>query len=478
MDWALIADAAGNAVVAFADIRGGGSDIHAYRIAPDGAFLWGADGIDITDDTDDKGPPSLVETNDGDIVVAWFASPAAGSPAIKVQRLSPDGTIHYAAGGIPVTEAADTFPAGAVMVPCGPDGFLMGYVPVYSYMANRQIKAQRFDADGDPVWADYLMVMDDGTVPMGHYFQMIPDGLDGAWFGWTVATGLDFTVRAQHVDADGGEGYAHNGLRVSTEATYSQIYPELARDAASGELTVLYMQQNGTQDQKGVFAQRLGAAGGRLWGDTGREILPVDTTIEGFARVVDTGDGAIGVCFQAPYNSYGQERIIGFRLDTEGLTVWDPPFADVSSTPSDKDDLLATIGGDGTVRAVWVDGRDGTPDVYGQNLNGDGSLGPLVVATPEGPAAPLHLAQNHPNPFNPATRIAFALLRREQVDLRIFDARGRLVRLLFAGEAGPGPRTVTWDGRDDTGAEVPSGVYHYRLDTRTDHRMRSMVLIR
>ena len=48
MDWALIADSAGNAIVAFADIRGGNSNIHIYKIDPDGTFLWGADGIDIT----------------------------------------------------------------------------------------------------------------------------------------------------------------------------------------------------------------------------------------------------------------------------------------------------------------------------------------------------------------------------------------------------------------------------------------------
>ena len=254
MDWALIADSAGNAIVAFADIRGGSSNIHIYKIAPDGTFLWGADGIDITDNNDDKGPPSLTETNDGDIVVAWYAGPAVGDAAIRFQRLAPDGSLRYAANGLAASEPADTFPAGALMVPCDADGFIIGYVPVYSFMANRQIKAQLFGAAGHTLWQDYKMIMDDATVPMGHYFNMMSDGQDGALFSWTVASGLDFTVRAQHLDGIGIESFTHNGLLVSTQTSYSQISPDMTFEPVTGEMTVLYIQQNGGQTEKRVLA--------------------------------------------------------------------------------------------------------------------------------------------------------------------------------------------------------------------------------
>ncbi len=478
MDWALICDSAGNAIVAFADIRGGNSNIHVYKIDPSGNFLWGADGIDITNNNDGKGPPSLVETNDGDIVVAWYAGPTIGNSAIRVQRLTAEGTPQYGTNGIAISEVSDTLPAGPKMVPSGEDGFILGYVPVYSFMANREIKAQRFNAAGNPTWFGYRMIMDDATVPMGHYFEMMSDGNDGVFFSWSVTIGVAFTVRAQHVDAAGNESFIHNGLLVSTEPSFAQIAPSMTHDVVTDDLTVLFIQMNGSQSEKGVFGQRLSHTGELLWGATGLEILPVDPSNECFVRALDTGDGVIGLCFQAPQNAYAQDQIISFKLDANGDFVWDPSLVGVSTTPSGKDDLLAVIGSDEMARTIWVDQRNGSSDVFGQNLNGDGSLGLSLVPVPNTIGALIQLNQNHPNPFNPTTDIVFSLPNRQHVLLRVYDARGRLVRTLLDADAGPGSQTVRWDGRNTGGYEVPSGLYFYRLESGNDRQVRKMVLIK
>ncbi len=478
MDWSLISDSAGNAIVSFADIRGGNSNIHVYKIAPDGTFIWGPNGIDVTDNSDDKGPPSLVETNGGDIIVAWFASPGAGSPVIRVQRYSENGTPIHAAGGVIVSEAGDSAPSGQAMVPCDDDDFMLGYVPSYTFMSNRQIKLQRFDSLAQPVWTNYLMVMDNSTVPMGHYFQMVSDGQDGACFSWSAATGLAFSVLAQHVSADGTESFTHNGVSGSTSATYSQISPDVAFDPVTGDLSMFFIQMDSNQSQKGVFGQRFSPAGARLWGNGGVQIVPVDSSNEGFVRTLNTTDGVAGVFFQAPGSVYGQDQVVGFKVDTNGAFLWDPTTTAVSTALSGKDDLLAVTGTDGIARIIWTDDRNGTADVYGQNLNPDGSLGNLLSAVGNTPAAAMRLAQNHPNPFNPATDIAFELASRQHVTLQVFDTRGRLVRTLLSGEAGPGTESVHWDGHDLTGAAVPSGVYFYQINGSKQTVGRKMVLVR
>lgn len=88
------------------------------------------------------------------------------------------------------------------------------------------------------------------------------------------------------------------------------------------------------------------------------------------------------------------------------------------------------------------------------------------------------LAQNSPNPFNPATTIRFSLAQDSQVKLTIFDPRGLAVRHLVDQEQLAGPHAVQWDGRDDTGRALGSGVYFYRLDTESQSVMRKMVLVK
>jgi hypothetical protein len=345
-------------------------------------------------------------------------------------------------------------------------------------MDNRQIKAQLFNSSAQPVWTNYLMVMDDGSVPMGHYFDMMSDNNDGAYFCWSVLSGMGFTVRAQHVNASGTESYTHNGQLVSTEPSYAQIAPGMTHNSVSGELTVLYIQQTGDQNQKGVFGQRITPGGELLWGAYGLEILPVNTTNEGFVRALDTGDGVIGLCFQAPQSAYGQDEVVGFKLDNSGNFVWEPSIVGVSTLPSSKDDLLAVIGTDDTARAIWVDQRNGTPDVFGQNLNDDGSLGPGLSSVSVTIPTSIQLNQNHPNPFNPSTNIVFSMTTRQHALLEIFDSRGRIVRTLLNADTGPGSQTLSWNGRDNNGNQVTSGTYFYRLESGDSRQVRKMVLIK
>jgi len=89
------------------------------------------------------------------------------------------------------------------------------------------------------------------------------------------------------------------------------------------------------------------------------------------------------------------------------------------------------------------------------------------------------LEQNVPNPFNPTTIISFGLRERVRVRLRIYDVRGALVRTLLDEERGPGPaHEVVWDGRDNAGRQVSSGVYFYRMATPGFTQTRKMVLLK
>lgn len=90
----------------------------------------------------------------------------------------------------------------------------------------------------------------------------------------------------------------------------------------------------------------------------------------------------------------------------------------------------------------------------------------------------LSLRQNEPNPFDPSTRIGFDLPAAADVRIRIHDVRGRLVRRLVLRRETPGRHAVLWDGTDDSGQRLASGLYFCRLEAGGDLRLRRMLLLR
>jgi hypothetical protein len=103
-----------------------------------------------------------------------------------------------------------------------------------------------------------------------------------------------------------------------------------------------------------------------------------------------------------------------------------------------------------------------------------------ITAVDQVPAAPaaMSLHQNHPNPFNPATTIAFSLPRAAQVELAIYAVDGRRVATLLQQDLQAGRHEVTWQGRDTAGQAVASGAYFYRLSAEGQVQVRRMVLIK
>lgn len=88
------------------------------------------------------------------------------------------------------------------------------------------------------------------------------------------------------------------------------------------------------------------------------------------------------------------------------------------------------------------------------------------------------LSQNRPNPFQPPTHIAFALPATGPVRLRVYNVLGQPVATLVNRALPAGRHEIAWDGRDDHGRLVASGMYFYRLETRDYARTRKMVIMR
>ena len=101
-----------------------------------------------------------------------------------------------------------------------------------------------------------------------------------------------------------------------------------------------------------------------------------------------------------------------------------------------------------------------------------------ATAADEGPALATALVGNYPNPFNPATRIAFDLAVDGPVRLEILDIRGRRVRLLADGPRRAGHQSLLFDGLDQHGESLPSGIYLARLSAAGETSSLRMTLLK
>jgi predicted CXXCH cytochrome family protein len=88
------------------------------------------------------------------------------------------------------------------------------------------------------------------------------------------------------------------------------------------------------------------------------------------------------------------------------------------------------------------------------------------------------LFQNYPNPFNPNTQIKFSVAQRTRVELLVYNILGQKVKTILDEEMEPGSYVATWNGKDEKGYDVSSGIYFYKLNTKEFTQTKKMLLVR
>jgi len=99
------------------------------------------------------------------------------------------------------------------------------------------------------------------------------------------------------------------------------------------------------------------------------------------------------------------------------------------------------------------------------------------TAAPPAAEGRLRLDPAWPNPFNPRTSVRFALESAGHAELAVYDAAGRRLRRLFSNRLEAGEHQMEWDGRDDSGRSLPSGLYILRLEAAGERRAQKLLLL-
>jgi photosystem II stability/assembly factor-like uncharacterized protein len=322
-------------------------------------------------------------------------------------------------------------------------------------------------ATSDPVNGSFLIVTtaDGGTTWNQVPAANIPTPSPGEWAGVGDGGGTTLTVEGAN-NAWFGNGNAAP-VRVFKTTDQGRMW------------SAVNTPNTATGDFKGITTVAFKDA---LNGFAGSTHAPYSKTINALAKTTDGGQSWTVVIGFLPKNistllyvpqTNNQAIVVsslqGFSYSSDGGETWKILNTQPCVTTSFA-----------SANAGWtVDGNTGKILKFAGNFNTAVSEQP--AALPEG----FHLAQNYPNPFsargifdNPSTTIQYKLPQAAHVQLAIYNLLGEKVRTLVDAKESAGLKQITWDGRNDQGERVSSGMYLYRMEAGEFRMVKRLVLMK
>jgi hypothetical protein len=493
---AIVSDGAGGAIITWEDSRSAplGYDIYAQRVNASGVPQWTADGIALCNAANGQTYPTIVSDGVGGAIVTWKDYRNGTTTDIYTQRVNTSGVPQWTADGVALCTAVN-IQESARIVSDGAQGAIVAWSD--NRPALPGVYAQRVNAAGAPQW------MADGVRTAAEsdpFFKIESDGAGGAIVTWEDFRSGSGDVYAQRTNALGVFQWTVDGVALCT-AVDDQNSLTIVSDGTGGAIVTWHDPRSGTNTD--IYAQRVDATGVPQWAvdgvavciavnyqlypviasdGTGGAIVAWEDTRGGkydvYAQHVADPSNAVAIAYFDATESDGVVTLrSAFRSDLRVETVNVYRGGGSADNPLTIIERAHDVRGDGF---DYVD-RDVAPgQTYRYQIgvvDADGEFfSPIVTVSVNAIAG--ELSQNIPNPFNPTTTIRFTLPAREDVTLAIYDTNGQLVRTLVNEVEGYGAHEVTWDGRDDNGATVGSGVYFYRLHAGKLTESKKMVLLK
>lgn len=401
-EYDLDVDPDGNAVIVFQDIRNAGvNNVVAYKISPAGQFLWGADGIALSNDTNmDYGnmSPVCFCSADGSSYFAWQRMGPANT-SVVINRLSAAGQKLWGENGIELSSTAGSYTWPQIIQGVGNDILLKLYYDTGPYWSpTRHIHLVKGTPEGTFPWT--AAVSEAGGIAA--WQQLIPfasDGAGGAVLAWYEDrdSNMDNDVYCQRIAADGSASMGMNGSLVSVSPANQQYYPKIAVDTAGQQVYVFYRETDANQNNAGLARQLMSFSGNRLWGETGPAYIDIGPSECNTIASYLVPAGAVFLY------AYGTNNLFATCLNAADEVIWTQGSLMVANSVDPKMHYDCDTHPDNWSVLVWEQGNSAY-DIYAMRINGNGSLGaqylpPRNLSAEQMPPASVVLSWQPPSPY-------------------------------------------------------------------------------
>jgi hypothetical protein len=341
---------------------------------------------------------------------------------------------------------------------------------------NKNIFCLMVDENGDPApgWdADGLEVcVQDTTSQENARIMEVPEGL---LIVWDDTRNGSIDIYGQIVTPEGTTLWADGGIPL-IDYDNDQFFSNMIYTDA----IYIVWEDFRTGVHFDVYMQKFDTDGNEIWEADGVEVI-VQNSNQHAPYLVS--DGTDFMVFWEDYATGDESELLAQMLDENGVIepTWPSTGLTICSELKNQNAPKAVNDGEYSY-VIWEDTRSsGKTDIYNVYLQ-KVDLIHVGVDDPQINHPGNELMQNYPNPFNPTTNIDFSLKNDSFVSLNIYNIKGQKVKTLVTDEMQAGNHSVVWNGTNDSGKSVSSGIYFSSFDTNDENgdytSVKKMILLK
>ena len=367
----IVVDSDDNVIISTVDQRTGNWEVYMWKVSPTGSMLWDSDGLAITNSSTNNMSPRLTILEDNSVIVTC----GHNDGDILFQKISSEGYLQWGDGIVKQDNSRYLVSPQSIV---DNNGHIMfqwlrqssGW-PIYS-----EIFIQKYDINGDSIWAEPVLIVGPTSFPMGNFLQEIhsaPGG--GSYIAWTELSGNVQNAIVESIANDGSPLW-NGGLDLSENSSHFRISPSLEISENSAQIMAVWKETNGSQSQRGITAQKLDSTGTRLWGSNGTPVVDMNSNYDYLDISISKFDEDLIITYleQSP-NMTGD--IYSKRLDSLGNMVWENDPIVITNSNTQKSDVNAKDG----VNCIFISWSE-NGSIFAHCLRSDGSLGAPDIITP------------------------------------------------------------------------------------------------
>ena len=377
----LKTDNEGNAIVAFQDQRTGNMQVVAQKMDSTGAPFWATNGVVLSDADAAEGlAPVIGVLSNNNVVVAWNAYSSTNQKWVCYIELNPaTGVSINGAGPARVKPATGTTPnysRPSIASYANNEYYLMYVQETGNFPGVSKMFVKRLATNYVNLWPASIQFTTK-TISTFFFPKIISDGATGFLCAFNAGNPTNAaltSVYLQHVDSTGAT-WSANGTALTSSLSINSYLGDYFYNSTTNQTWVGLQVTNTGQSASGNSIQRVNNAGLNLCGTDGIVVDVQTSNITTPVGIAQDDNNAILVYYTGGFN---QVAIKATLIDSMGIKQWPFLQKSLNVTASNKDDIGISRVSNHQLIVTWSDTRNDN-GIYAQNINDDGTLGPMAV---------------------------------------------------------------------------------------------------